>query len=53
MEGIAVIDMGISFWGSCYELTPSLLSSLVIATGIISALAFFGLRELVNKRAAA
>ncbi|HJN33923.1 MULTISPECIES: hypothetical protein [unclassified Prochlorococcus] len=45
-ESLAVTDMGISFWGSCYELTPTLVSTLVILTGISSVLAFFGLRGL-------
>ncbi|HGY5536962.1 MAG: hypothetical protein AB8A40_08180 [Prochlorococcus sp.] len=52
-EGIAFVAMGISFWGSCYELTPTLVSNLLIATSISSAIAFFGLRELINKRATA
>ncbi|ABM77892.1 MULTISPECIES: hypothetical protein [Prochlorococcus] len=38
--------MGISFWGSCYELTPTLVSTLVLLTGICSVFAFLGLRGL-------
>ena len=38
--------MGISFWGSCYELTPALVSTLVLLTGICSVFAFLGLRGL-------